>query len=285
METKYRDASSTQQELKSQLVSAQQDLDKAQDENLRLRKILRDIARQQAAKGVTPGGGDGSNPFAIRMERNNFPDFDAGMADEHDSGMAQNSGSDVDDNDDDAHNDSGDSFAPLDLSIGGLAAFHGLQDFGVIAPPSLLDSSHAIAELCTPARVIKAEKGDMNQGPGLSERNGNDVTSDKASLTSSPPRSETADLNNESAQSPPNMADMYGKLLAARREDAEHQNDGPGESDAETATVEPHCRQETSFKLPVDDEGKIQRCRESGAGAASPGATSTHRRKHGQPRV
>jgi hypothetical protein len=281
------DAASVYQ-LTHELAGAQSALAEAHDENTRLRKMIRDIARQRAASaGGGVGGGGLNNPFVTTTERDNFPAFDAGMAGEHSYAAAQDGGSglddDGDDDDDDAQNESGDSFAPLNLSIGGLAAFHGLQDFGVVSPPSMLDSSQSIAALRTPARVIKAGGTVTHLGlPGLRPRNGGGepqsegddgkggvdgggVTNQGTPLRMvSPARSGTADLD-ESAQSPANMADVYRQLMAASREDEGQQQGNKQEQEqlqqgdeaaaiatSATATLEAHH----GHKIHLSEQGE-----------------------------
>ena len=191
-------------------------------ENKKLRKVLRDAARKEQARAA----GGVHNPFLDAEDRGvqNFPHFDslnrstesskstavvALVSAEATAGTMEDNAEDGGaDEEGDEHDESGDSFAPLNLSIGGLAHFHGLQDFGVQPPRSeLLDSSQAIAELRTPARIIAA--GDV--GNAVGEQRGGQVGTGLDALSD--------DGEEERAPGSPAMADVYQKILAAGQAD------------------------------------------------------------------
>ena len=226
VETEHRN-SSKQYEI--ELKTTQQQLAEISDENAKLWKLIRDVARQQEKKRA-----DGVyNPFRW-TDRANFPkfeDFLARINEHHESATENDDSNEDDDNNEGSQNDSRDSFETLNFSIGGMAAFNGHRDFGV-ASPSMLDSSQAIAELRTPAREKNLEENVLEselKGQNAAKYDGNFVERRKPENRNShhqqqlelvsPARSQTVDLD-DSDGSPVIMADMYDKMMEAQLENA-----------------------------------------------------------------
>ena len=87
-------------------------------------QIVMTLPKQSSSQGGV------QNPFSMTRDHENFPPFDTAM-DDSIGNKDGGSGLDDDYDDEDDQDISGDSFIPLNLSIGGLAAFDGNQDFGV----------------------------------------------------------------------------------------------------------------------------------------------------------
>ena len=138
------------------LERANERLDATEDENKKLRLILRDLAQKQTSNRQ-------NNPFTKRnSNKTNFPlKKDMFTKIEEDD---EEEDDDNNENNDTNENDENDTSLDesLNLSIGALAHFHGLQDFDVANPPSLLDTSQAIDTLRTPARIVAISKQKQN---------------------------------------------------------------------------------------------------------------------------